>query len=269
MSYDINLEQDFLETNKKSGKFTVICGRKGSGKSYLATNYIAISYTYNVYDEYFFVFPEFSTDANSETYKFINGHPNTTIYNTYDKSITMKVKETSKNKKILYVLDDATSYLFENKNKAELLNLFTTCRHGRGITIIVICHALKSVLVPSIRGMIDFMFIGAFTNYTIIKKHLYEENCSMMISEKEFMDEYKHKIVDEEHNFLFINGRCQFAFDVNEWILSKFDRNLAISKKKEQVKIVNFDHDRKIKDKIKEKKHVSFIENQMFPKTKK
>ncbi len=39
---DEKLEKSFYEDNKNSGKFTCIIGRKDSGKSYLATNYIAI-----------------------------------------------------------------------------------------------------------------------------------------------------------------------------------------------------------------------------------
>ena len=246
---DNNLEKEFYERNKKTGLFTVICGRKSSGKSWIMTNYIALSYLYNLYDEYYLILPEYSTDANSDTYKFIENHKDTTIYNTYNPKITEHIKKQSAHKKILYCMDDATSYLFHNKHNEELTNLVSTCRHGKGITVIVSCHALKQVLDPLIRGMIDYLFIGAFTNYTIIKKHLYEENCSMMIDEKSFMDEYREKIVNVEHNFLFINGRCQFSFDVNKWELSQFDRNKALSKTG-KVKVVNIDKNHLIKDKI-------------------
>ncbi len=262
---DMKLEKDFFETNKKSGKFTVICGRKGSGKSWMATNYISISYFYNLYDEYHFILPEYETDASSETYSFIEGHKNTTVYGTYTPEITQQIKKNSKNKKILYVMDDATSYLFENKNKPELLNLVSTCRHGKGITIIVICHALKTILTPSIRGLIDFMFIGAFTNYTLIKRHLWEEQCSMMIKEDEFMDEYKRNIIKEEHNFLYINGKCEFSFTVNNWNLSTFDRKKAI-KREAKIKVVNIDKNYKIKQKIKDKNNVKTLESQFLKK---
>ena len=40
---DQELEKDFFSTNKKAGRFIVICGKTGSGKSWLVTNYIAIS----------------------------------------------------------------------------------------------------------------------------------------------------------------------------------------------------------------------------------
>ncbi len=52
---DEELEKDFFIVNKKSGKFTVSCGRKGSGESWQATNYISISYLYNLYGEYHFI----------------------------------------------------------------------------------------------------------------------------------------------------------------------------------------------------------------------
>ena len=262
---DEELEKDFFTTNKKSGKFIVICARKNGGKSWLATNYIAISYFYNIYDEYHFILPEYETDASSETYSFIEGHKNTTVYGSYTAEITQQIKKNSANKKILFILDDATSYLFENKNSSTLLNLVSTCRHGKGITVIVICHALKSILMPPIRGMIDYLFIGAFTNYTLIKRHLYDENCSMLIDEKSFMDKYKENIITKEHNFLFINGKCQFSFSVNEWNLSTFDRKKSI-KHEAKVKVVNIDKDYKIKSKIKDKNHIKRLENEYLQK---
>ena len=37
-----------------------------------------------------------------------------------------------------------------------------------------------------------------------------------MISEKEFMDEYKELIINGKHNFMYIDGNCHFSFSVNE-----------------------------------------------------
>ena len=244
-----DLERDFLKENKTGGYFSVIVGKKRSGKSWLMTNYLAISYYYNLYDEYHLILPEYATDANKDTYSFIEGHPNTIIYNKYNPNITENIKKASKDKRILYILDDSTSYMFKNKHNEELINLVSTCRHGLGITVIVACHALKQVLDPIVRGMIDFLFVGTFTNYTIIKKHLYEENCSMLIEEKEFMEEYKEKIIRGEYNFLFIDGKCRFSFDVDKWELSTFDRKKAIIKGS-NVKVVNYDKKSTIKDKI-------------------
>ena len=149
-----------------------------------------------------------------------------------------------------------------------MLNLVTTCRHGKGITIIAVCHAIKTILTPAIRGMIDFLFVGAFTNRTLIKKHLFEENCSMMISENEFMEEYKEKIINGEYNFIFINGKCKYTFNVNKWSLSTFDRNTSI-KKGAKVKIVNINTNFKIKEKIKDKNEIKKLENQYLWKPEK
>ena len=265
---DQELEKDFFSTNKKAGRFIVICGKTGSGKSWMATNYIAISYLYNVYDAYYFVLPEYETDANKETYKFIDGHPNTLIYDSYSSELTNKIKEESKTKKILYVLDDATNYLFENKNKPELLKLSTTCRHGKGITIIVITHALKNILVPAVRAMIHYLFIGAFTNVNMIQKQLYEENLSILIGKDDFMAQYREFIIGQENNFIFINNKCKFSFHVNQWNLSIFDRNKAI-KKGSTVKYIKIDKTYKIKQKIKDKNEVKKLENQYLWKPEK
>ena len=257
---DIKLEKSFFETNKKSGNFIVICGKRGSGKSWLATNYIAISYFYNMYDSYYFVFPEYENDANDETYKFIKqGQKNTTIYDSYSNELTAKIKEESKTKKILYVLDDATNYLFENKNKPELIKLATTCRHGKGITIIIITHALVNILLPAIRAMINFLFIGAFTNAIMIEKQLWQENCSIMISKDEFLEKYKQFIIKNDNNFFYINGKCQLSFHINEWNLSNFDRNKA-NKKGPLVEFIKIDKNYNIKKNIEEKNKIKKME---------
>ncbi len=46
------------------------------------------------------------------------------------------------------------------------------------------------------------------------------------------MEEYKEKIIKQEHNFLFIDGKCRFSFNVENWNLSNFDRNKAIRREK-------------------------------------
>jgi hypothetical protein len=219
-----NLESNFITDNKKNGRVICICGRKGSGKSYLATNYLAVSYLYNTYDEYVLIFPEFNSDNNDDTYDFIKTQRNTTVFTSFDPSIIDSVKEKSKTKKVLFILDDATGYLMQDKGQQQLCGLTTTCRHGKGVTVILICHALKSVLKPVVRGMIDYLMIGAFTNYTIIKKQLYEENLSMLMDEKDFIEDYKELIIAHDHNFLLIDGKCRIDFNVEDWQLSHFDR---------------------------------------------
>ncbi len=44
----------------------------------------------------------------------------------------------------------------------------------------------------------------------------------MMIKEDEFMKEYKENIIEE--HILYINGKCEFSFTVNNCNLSSFDR---------------------------------------------
>ena len=45
-------------------------------------------------------------------------------------------------------------------------------------------------------------------------------------------EKYRQNI-KEEHNFMFINVKCQFSCNVNQWNLSAFDRNKAL---KEEAK---------------------------------
>ena len=267
----MNLEKSFLIDNKKNGRFICIVGRKASGKSYLATNYLAISYKYKLYDEIHLIIPEFLTDNNSDTYRFIKYHENTYIYDTYNEDITNHIKEQSKTKRILYILDDATNYLFENKNKSQLLHLVSTCRHGEGVTVIVICHAIKNILLPAIRALVDHMFIGAFHNDNIIKHSLYEENLSLLISNyDEFRKLYIEKIIKQEHNFIYLNNKCEYDINVNKWALSKFDRKTLTYNNTEKYKVIKKDYkkDMMIKKALKMKEQ-NEINNKYNPKPEK
>ena len=125
----------------------------------------------------------------------------------------------------------------------------------------VITHALKNILVPAVRAMIHYLFIGAFTNINMIQKQLWEENCSIMIEKDDFMAQYRKFIINQENNFLFINNKCKFSFHVNEWNLSTFDRNTSI-KKGSTVKYIKIDKTYKIKSKIKDRNEVKKLENQ-------
>ena len=35
---------------------------------------------------------------------------------------------------------------------------------------------------------------------------------------------YIDKIIKQEHNFIYLNNKCEYDIDVNKWALSKFDR---------------------------------------------
>ena len=84
----------------------------------------------------------------------------------------------------------------------------------------------------------------------MIQKQLWEENCSIMIEKDDFMEQYRKFIIGQENNFLFINNKCKFSFNVNQWNLSTFDRNKAIKQEgHNKVKYIRIDKIIKLKQK--------------------
>ena len=102
----------------------------------------------------------------------------------------------------------------------------------------------------------------------MIQKQLWEENCSIMIEKDDFMSQYRELIIGQENNFIFINNKCKFSFNVNQWNLSTFDRNKSI-KKGSAVKYIKIDKTYKIKSKIKDRNEVKKLENQYLWKPNK
>ena len=163
-------------------------------------------------------------------------------------------------------MDDATNYLFSNKNNADLLHLLSTTRHGKGCQVVICTHALKNILIPAVRGLIDHLFVGAFTNFNLIKTNLYEENCSMSMTLKEFIEQYKQNIIQGEYNFLYMNTRCEIDFHVNQWNLSNFDRKMVQSKGK--AKYSKADEDYELRQKYEKRNRELQIKNKIIKKPK-
>jgi len=263
-----NLERTFWQDIKDQCRFMCICARKGSGKSHLLTNFLAISIKYELYDEYHLVIPEIHTDNDTSNYEFLKNSSNVFLYEKFQPHIIPKIKELSKKKRICFAMDDATNYMFSNKHNADLLHLLSTTRHGFGCHVIIITHALKNILMPSIRGLIDHLFIGSFTNYNLIKTNLYEENCSLVMKLGEFLELYKTKIIDEKYNFIYLNIKCNVDFNVNKWELSLFDRNILTIKGK--ANYIKPDDDFELRRKYeKKKREIEIKEDILGKKTEK
>lgn len=240
-----NLERSFWEDIKNQCRFMVVCGRKASGKSHLITNFIAIALQYDLYDEYHLVIPELNTDHDSSNYAFIKNNAKCILYEKFQPHMVQLIKELSKTKRLCFAMDDATGYMFANKHNEDLLTLLSTTRHGKGCQVIIVSHALKNILQPVNRALIDHLFCGSFTNYNLIKSNLYEENCSMIMPLNDFITQYKEHIIQEDHNFLYMNIKCQVDFHVNQWNLSKYDRKTVQPNGK--AKIMRHDPDYELK----------------------
>lgn len=245
------MEEHFLSDNKNHGRFNVICGNKGSGKTHFVLNFIKLAYKYNIYEKYIFIIPEIEHEHDGQ-YAFLMNHKDTTIYSEFDPDIIDNVKEMSKQYHVLLVLDDATDFLFKNRTNPSLMKLVSTCRHGKGVTIFSITHALKSILTPTIRALIDHLFIGSFTNANIIKNQLYSENFSIIMDYKEFLSSYLTNIIKEKYNFLYFNRNSEYDFNVKDWNMSNLKLDLK-QNGRSQLKIL--DRNKKLVDKIKERKH--------------
>jgi len=244
---DESLENEFWKDIKQQCRFMCICSRKGGGKSHLLTNFLAISLCYDLYEEYHLVIPELHTDNNDDTYKFIKNNSKCIVYESFQPHLIAEIKEISKSKKICFCMDDSTNFMFSNKHSADLLHLLSTTRHGKGCQVIIVTHALKNILSVAVRGLIDHLFVGSFTNYNLIKTNLYEENCSLLMTMQEFIDDYKQFIIGEDYNFLYLNIKCHSDFHVNKWNLSKFDRKNVRPNGKCKVKKLDKDYQTKQK----------------------
>ena len=99
MQYN-NLEHLFIKDNIENGRINVVCGEKGGGKSHIVTQYIAYALLHGIYDEIHAILPEFNSDNNKETYKFLKGRNDVFVYSKFANFVLDELKQKSKKKKI-------------------------------------------------------------------------------------------------------------------------------------------------------------------------
>jgi len=261
----MDLENNFIKDSIDSCRFTVICGGKGSGKSHAFLAYFKLFYHHGKYDEYILILPELDTEVDKK-YDFLRSLNNVTIYTEYDKTIFDYVKALTKTKKVFLCFDDATNAMFKNKNDETITKLASTTRHGKGCALFLITHALSNILLPHVRSLIDHLFIGVFSNMRIIKNSLWQENLSLVIDWKEFMEMYKTQIVDreEDHPFLYLNRKRQYDYNVHQWeMMTYYDMKLPSNGK---AKIRQVDHEKELRERLQEDAHKAELRKQYKPK---
>lgn len=259
------LQKYFIEDNVKNGRVICVNGKKGSGKSHLITNYLAYAINHNIYDKVFCVIPEFKHDNNDDTYKFLESQNNVYIYEKYTPLLLEHVKKETEKYRTCVFLDDATNYLFKNKEE-QLLKLASTSRHGKGCTFIMILHSLSNIIAPAIRALIDHIFIGRFNNAKTLK-HIWEENLSIFMDYKTFTHMYMEKIIKEEYNFIYLNSKNEFDINVNQWSLGKYDKNKVFSNGKCKILLID-DEKQNITKKILKQKRTQEIKDEIIPKNR-
>ena len=132
----------------------------------------------------------------------------------------------------MYIFDDATSGLSKNRYSEALTNVFTTSRHGKGITVFLITHALANVIAPQNRVNIDHLFIGKFMNSYVIEKQVFKELLGFIYPNLDtFMKDYTEKIFKNEHQFLYLTNQASGKVDINVKAWQLVNRNY-----KEKVK---------------------------------
>jgi len=260
----MDLEHSFIKDNIEACRFTVICSGKGSGKSHLFLSFFKLFYMHKKYDKYILILPELETEIDKK-YEFLRSLKDLIIYTEYDESIFIEAKEMSKQYKIFLCIDDATNIMFKNKNDEIITKIASTTRHGKGIALFLITHALSNILLPQVRALIDHLFIGVFGNMKIIKNSLYEENLSLIMKWEEFREMYVNNIVnrEESHPFLYLNRKRQYDYNVHEWEMLQYYNKEIKPNGKAQIKEVN--HKQIEYNKLKDDVRKSLIKKSLKP----
>ena len=225
-----NQEHDFI--TDKTCRISVCVGAKGGGKTFLLLQYVKFSLMSNRFASYHIVLPSF-TDEESGQYDWLTKHSNINIYTAYSPIVTERVKrDAAKNSKAgdktFFALDDATHNGVDLNGDHEFLEMITTSRH-RKIQIFLIFHSLRSVIVPTIRANIDYLFIFRISNNRLLNA-VYEEYFSMFKEfngkPREFASFYIDQIYEREHGCLFLDTvRHQYSPNVPDWQVMSLEMN--------------------------------------------
>lgn len=223
-------KKDFYETPIKHHCTTCVSvGVPGSGKSYVALNFIKLWIQNKVFDEYHLILPCYKFEQKN-SYAFLKQYENEKwmhIYPCYTDLIGNYLvkqgkREDKDKKKILFFIDDSTTQkksLFTNQN---IIDLAVMSRHYN-IHVWYICHVSKGIIPTSVRAQIKFCFIYRINPSQV--EVVYEEFWSNrdITNKKDFKEFYYNEIdiEGEPHPCLFIDKlNMKYSTDVNTWFKS-------------------------------------------------
>lgn len=246
-----NSEMEYIQ--QEQAFFTIMCGIKGSSKTYTTLNLMKYYYLTGRYNVIHFISPCYKIDNDQNQYEWMKHLDKNKIkiyvYNKYSPLITEQILKmhSDKKDKVLFIIDDSTSAGKEISMDEGFLYFITTSRH-LGISGILICHNLKKVLSPSIRSMTDFFFLFRVINSKLLEG-FYEEYLSVFPrwrNYKEFKDEYFQKILNTKYSGFFLDTReSVFDWCVKDWNINKHEwKELEKHKNKTEIKEVKVDKEK-------------------------
>jgi hypothetical protein len=236
----MDLESDFLKNS--IGRNIITIGSINSGKSYCALHYLFHALQNNMFDSYHIVAPHYKSEQNG-SYKFIeNFKDKCYIYTQYDPIIAQHIDELRYKKSVFFLIDDSTGVLAGDMLQTDILKLFSTCRHGCGLTSWIVTHAAK-IAKKNLRALTTYTFITNILSEKVLQD-VYEDFLSihyksMKKNYKDFFNDYENMIQESKHPQMLIarntNGRVAVDFKVDKWNCLQIDLS-KIEKPKPQPK---------------------------------
>lgn len=237
-------EKNFTEKIRNQNRVISLVGMKGSGKTHAMLSMIRWSMIDKVFDEYHLVLPSYHTEEES-AYEFLNGLPNVYIYVRYTPIVSELVEQRAEKlrregKRVLYALDDSTTRMqsgFHSTPDEQILEYVSQSRHLK-VTVIIATHSLSGVLKPSIRSLLDYVFLFKTPNDKLIES-FHKEFLGIFKRRwrtfNDFLEEYAERVFSVEHGCFMIdnvsNGSADDVtdWDTKNWILMEFNDRKKLS----------------------------------------
>jgi len=205
-----NHEQEFLE-DSKVGRFILSIGSKGSGKTYLMTNYLKYCIANNLYKNIVFVCPCYEGEANN-SYSFLKNQNHILIYTHYSEKVSIKVDALRRKGSTLFLIDDASGELLKQMDKT-IIQLITTTRHFEKCTIFIALHSARRILSPIVRQNVDSCFIYKIINMKLLAD-LHEEFFSQYFDKFSDFKRWYLDATNEKYSAIHFSIHMQ-GIDVN------------------------------------------------------
>jgi hypothetical protein len=269
---ETDLEMQWLEPDQSY--FGVLCGVKGSSKTYTILRMLQYSILTNRYNTIHFISPSYKIDNDQEQYAFLKNIGNfktkVIMYNKYSGLIIDHIlKTTDKTKgRTLVVIDDSTSSGPEISSDPLFVHFVTTSRH-LAIRLLLIVHTIKRILVPSIRGQIDELLVYRIINKTILES-IWEEYLSILpqfIKFANFLQFYYDKILSVKYNGMYIDTRStRYDANILDWVVNTKDYSKYFtSPSRQKIKDVKVDSDKdKILVSLDKKAQIELLKQKLF-----
>ena len=227
-----DISKTFIDEISNKNSVVIQVGSRHTGKTLFSMSILSYCIKNKLFDSYHLVIPTYRYQRYN-TFQWIDDlndkdQDKITIYESFGLFIVEDlIKNRKKNGNTLFMIDDATSFMELFSQNKSLRKLIVESRHLR-VTTWLISHSLKSTINPLIRSNTAYYLLHKQSNASFLGS-LWEENLSLFVDKKIFMNMCKDKMLSDGYVCIVIDSdRSLLDCNAMKWDFIDKERSLIL-----------------------------------------